>query len=114
MLISELVEESFATADAKGWWPNGASEDVLPEKIALMHSELSEALEEYRDNHAIGYVYFRDDGKPEGVLAEFADEFIRIADLVGAFGVGAEFEDVLRRKLAYNKTRPHRHGDRRA
>ena len=113
MLISELVEESFETADAKGWWPNGATEDVLPGKIALMHSELSEALEEYRDNHAIGRVYFGDNEKPEGVLAEFADVFIRIADTVGAFGVGAEFEEVLRQKLAYNKTRSHRHDNKR-
>ena len=42
--------------------------------IALIHSEASEALEEWRKGKTYEEVYYREsDGKPEGILFELAD-----------------------------------------
>ena len=38
--------------------------------IALIHSEVSEILEEFRDGRKATETYYRTDGKPEGVPAE--------------------------------------------
>ena len=47
-------------------------------------------------------------GKPEGFPAELADLLIRVGDLAAALGIDLDFE--VRRKMAYNETRPYRHG----
>lgn len=48
--------------------------------------------------------------KPEGIPIELADILIRIADTCGARGIN--LTEALRLKMAYNKTRPTRHGDK--
>jgi NTP pyrophosphatase (non-canonical NTP hydrolase) len=106
LTISDLVRESHATALAKGWYEG--RERGLPELIALCHSELSEALEEWRNGHAPAEVYHLAGGKPEGVPIEMADLLIRVADLCGFFGI--DLEAALREKMAFNLTRPQRHG----
>lgn len=103
-----LARDIHATAYSKGWW-DGKRE--APELIALMHSELSEALEEYRDGKPLFYLK---DGKPEGQLAELADCVIRILDYVEYLDESWQFIDALTAKVAYNKTRPHRHGGKKA
>lgn len=128
LTIRELVDESFATANAHGWWPTGDTPNI-PEKIALMHSELSEALEEVRSGRDPAVMYAEPDygassykeslarsqrepahglPKPEGFPSELADVVIRIADLCGYYGI--DLEAALAAKMAYNKTRPFRHG----
>lgn len=98
----------------RGFWE--ASQN-LPEKLALIHSELSEALEEYRASQADLDLTKTTviDGKPEGFAVELADALIRICCLVGrlkTFGP-LDFGGVVDGKLAYNDTRPRMHGGKR-
>ena len=109
--ISEIMKEALATAIQKGFRDK---ERPLAVDIALMHSELSEALEEDRNpkRHATG-IYFNpmDTAKPEGVAAELADTIIRICESCQYNNI--PLEEVLIQKMEYNKTRSHRHGGKR-
>lgn len=74
MDINETAILIRQTAVEHGW------EDEIRDQgmwLALAHSELSEALEVIRDNHPLGEMWNREDGKPEGVLVELADCVIR-------------------------------------
>lgn len=106
MTLNELVKEAHSTASRKGWWD---LEPNIPEKLALIHSEISEALEEFRGGSMTPY---RVGTKPEGFPVELADAIIRIADLCGYLQI--DLEAVLTEKMAYNATRPFRHGGKKA
>ena len=105
MTIKTLIEESNQTAKAKGWWED--PDRNIGEILALIHSEVSEALEVYRLKGKDSLK-----GKPEGFSVELADVIIRIADLCGEFGL--DLENALTTKLSYNKSRPYRHGNKKA
>lgn len=106
--MREMQKEVHQTALNHGWWDN-VDRRIVPEKIALVHSELSEALECYRDPELFvdGYSV---EGKPEGFGFELADAIIRIFDL--AEFLGLDMENLVREKNEYNKSRAFRHGNK--
>ncbi len=100
--IDEWKEEIHETAKEKGWWEEGRS---FGEIVALIHSELSEALEEHREDDEMFYIK---DSKPEGKGVELVDAIIRILDYMGKEDV--DVEEVLEAKHQYNQGRDYRHG----
>lgn len=106
--ICNLVYAAHQNAVEKGWYEDGPPS--FGEHIALMHSELSEALEDWRNGRRPQRIYYKDN-KPSGIPIELADVVIRIFDACGYFGI--DLEEAIRIKMAYNATRLRRHGGKR-
>ena len=85
-----------------GWWTDPATgqpkERNDGELIALMHSELSEALEGLRKNMNDSHLPHR-----KSVEVELADTLIRIFDYAGARAL--DLSGAMAEKLAYNQQR---------
>lgn len=118
--LAQMAAEVDAYCEGKGWRAEGVT---FLEGMALLHSEVSEAVEAWRrwgtgdatyhvsaHNRVTGQPN-PDPLKPEGVGSEFADVLIRLLDDCALFGIDLEAE--YERKMAYNRTRPHRHGGKR-
>ena len=89
MTITELVASAHSQALKSGWWPDGERLNV-PEKLALIHSEVSDCLDAYRETGDPLKQWYREDGKIEGCPSELADVLIRIGDLCGRLGIDLE------------------------
>jgi len=108
LTISSLVHTAHEAAKAKGWHDGAdpSSPTQVLAWLALLHSEVSEAVEDVRRGMMAETVSAT--GKPEGLPSELADVFIRLADTCGALGI--DLEGAVRRKMAFNATRSRRHG----
>ena len=107
--LREWQREIHSWAVRKGWWPMKVEERNVGELLALMTSEISEALEEWRRNRMDLYFSSSPSGeKPEGFGVELADAVIRICDTAEAYGI--DLQELMERKMAYNEKRPFRHG----
>lgn len=89
---------------------HGFGKQTPGEDIALMHSELSEALEEMRNGRALNETYYNPEKptKPEGVPPELADVVIRIFGFCSRNGL--DLGEAILEKMAYNESRPFKHG----
>ncbi len=101
-VIEEALNEACksihrSNVDA-GWWDSKDNPLVVPTKMALIHSEVSEAMEGHRKG-------LMDDHLPHRTMlaCELADIFIRVADLAGFLGI--DLGTVIAEKAAYNKAR---------
>lgn len=128
MNLAEMADAVREVNEANGWHDDSRT---FGDEVALLHSEVSEMLEEFREHGADarllrfeggeGFVQLPEDdpnakrwqeagyhGKPIGVASEAADILIRLLDTCGRYGIDLEAE--FHKKLAYNRTRGHRHG----
>lgn len=90
------------------------------ESIALMHCELSEALDEWRKGSPVNEVYYDEvttkvsattpghTDKPEGVPIEFADLILRV--LLECAREGIDIDEAIRLKMYYNNGRQWKDG----
>ena len=113
LLLTNLQSSIHQANVTAGWWTDLSTnmdlaeearlgtrlgKALVAEKLCLIHSEISEAMEGHRKN-------LPDDKLPHRLMleVEMADAVIRVLDLCGALELdlaGAIFE-----KLSYNKTR---------
>lgn len=99
--FSCMANSVHHNAVAHGWWESDRNDG---EMIALMHSELSEALEYLRKgNHPSDHI-------PEfsGLEEELADVVIRVMDMSAARNL--RLAEAIVAKMEFNANRPYKHG----
>jgi len=100
--LTLLMHRCHQNSVDHGFWPENYNERNFGEAIALIHSELSEALEADRKDLMSDKIQFG------GVEEELADAIIRIMDLAGGLAVNTPAAVIA--KMEYNVSRGFKHG----
>ena len=99
--LAALLHE---TAREKGFWDGEYTHDKIGNKLALVHSEVTEVLEAIRKSHG-----------SEKVVEEMADVIIILLDIYAAMRneetVLHSLDEMLEKKMNINKDRPKLHGN---
>lgn len=117
-VFDDLADEISEIANSKGFWDyDGISEATMtiPLKLALVHTEITEALEVHRkfyDGEETSSYSGMTPTQEQDFSEELADAVIRILDVIGFYGLGEDFGDILVAKIEKNRERPHLHGKR--
>lgn len=86
--IDSIIQRSHSMSVEKGWWDGEREHNEID---ALIHTELAEATEAYREGKM--EMYFHENGKPDGFVVEMADVVIRACDELGRIGYKSEVDD---------------------
>jgi len=105
-----MAREITVNSKAKGFGVDKDDTDinVVGLRLALIHSEVSEALEAARKDYPASEK-IPDIGNFE---EELADTVIRCMDLANRMGIS--LGEAIVKKVAYNRTRPYMHGGKKA
>ena len=102
--LDALAAMLHETAKEKGFWDGEYSHDKVGNKLALVHSEVTEVLEAIRKSQG-----------SEKVVEEMADVIIRLLDVYAAMRneeqILHSLDEVLEAKINKNKERPRLHGN---
>jgi hypothetical protein len=103
VVLQGLAEDCFSIAEDHGFW-EGDPAPTPTEKLALVHTEVSECVDGLRHGNP------PDDHIPQhsSCAAEMADTIIRCLDL--CVHEGWPIVAAIQAKMAYNRTRPYKHG----
>ena len=103
--LDALAATLHETAKEKGFWDGDYNHDKVGNKLALIHSEVTEVLEAIRKSKG-----------SESVVEEIADIIIRTLDVYAAMRNEEEvlhsLDEILEKKININKDRPRLHGNR--
>lgn len=132
--LKEWQDAVLAVNEEKGW-NEGAKEKAMGDWCMLKVTEIAEAYEDHRDGRSPTEIYYEDeqgrklsqedvDGicsrageyirvrfKPCGIPIEMIDTLYRVLHFCAVYGLDADV--LMEMKMAYNKTRPYRHGGKR-
>lgn len=117
MTLNEVAAEIYQNNAEHGWYEHGLN---FPEALALIHAEVSEVLEAWRRGREITKISYYSEHvgpaavtiKPDGIPIELADIIIRVLGVCGYYKI--DIDAAIAEKMAFNKDRPHRHGNLRA
>lgn len=107
MHLNDMAEQAYEMSADHGFHADDDNPLSIPAKLALIHSEVSEALEDHRKGRT--EMYFEPDGKPCGFPSELADIAIRLGDI--AWQANVDLNEAVKAKMTYNKGRPFMHGE---